>query len=73
MIHTHINRCLSFNIITSKQHCVKSVRVRSISLYSVRMRENTDQSNTEYGHFSRSAGSGMIVMKDFKDTGKNEN
>ena len=73
MIHTHLNRCLPFNIITSKQHCVKSVRVRSISPYSVRMRENTDQSNTEYGHFSRSAGSDMIVMKDFKDTGKNEN
>ena len=24
----------------------------SISLYSVRMRENTDQNNSEYGHFS---------------------
>ena len=27
---------------------------RSISPYSVRMRENTDQNNSEYGHFSRS-------------------
>ena len=26
----------------------------SIFLYSVRMRENTDQNNPEYGHFSRS-------------------
>ena len=27
---------------------------RSISPYSVRMRENTDPNNSEYGHFSRS-------------------
>ena len=50
-------------------HCVKSVHIPSfsgrhfsvfrlntvrISPYSVRMRENTDQKSTEYGHFSRS-------------------
>ena len=36
-------------------HCVKGVRMRSYSgPYSVRMRENTDQNNSEYGHFSRS-------------------
>ena len=29
--------------------------LRSIFLYSVRMRENTDQNNSEYGHFLRSA------------------
>ena len=29
--------------------------IRSISPQSVRMRENTDQKNSEYGHFSRSA------------------
>ena len=28
--------------------------IRSISPYSVRMRENVDQNNSEYGHFSRS-------------------
>ena len=28
---------------------------RSIFPYSVQMRENTDQNNSEYGHFSRSA------------------
>ena len=28
--------------------------IRSISPYSVQMRENTDESNSEYGHFSRS-------------------
>ena len=31
---------------------LKSVRV---SLYSVRMQENMDQKNSEYGHYSRSA------------------
>ena len=36
-------------------HCVKSVRIRSYSSpYSVRMRENADQKNSEYGHFLRS-------------------
>ena len=28
--------------------------ILSISLYSVLMRENTDQKNSEYGHFLRS-------------------
>ena len=28
--------------------------IRSISPYSVRIRENKDQNNSEYGHFSRS-------------------
>ena len=33
---------------------MKSVRIWSFSgPYSVRMRENTDQKNSEYGHFSR--------------------
>ena len=45
-------------------HCVKSVRIRRssgphfpafrLNTYSVRMRENADQSNSEYGHFLRS-------------------
>ena len=30
-------------------------KIRSISPYLVRMRENADQNNSEYGHFSRSA------------------
>ena len=30
------------------------LRKGEIKHYSVRMRENTDQSNSEYGHFSRS-------------------
>ena len=34
-------------------HCLKSVRIRSFSgPYSVLMLENTDQKNSEYGHFS---------------------
>ena len=31
--------------------------IRSNSPYSVRMRETTDQNNSEYGHFLRSAAS----------------
>ena len=35
--------------------CVKSVRIRNYcGWYTVRMRENADQNNSEYGHFSRS-------------------
>ena len=32
----------------------KTFSLRENSPYSVRMRENTDQNNSEYGHFSRS-------------------
>ena len=49
-------------------HCVKSVRFRSFSgPYSVRMRENTDQKNAEYGHFSCSA---HVPLKSKKMRGK---
>ena len=47
-----------------KSHLVKSVRIRSFSgphfpvfglnTYLVRMRENVNQKNSEYGHFLRS-------------------
>ena len=30
--------------------------------YTVRMRENTDQKNSEYGHFSRSVNGGGILL-----------
>ena len=33
--------------------------IRSISTFSVRMRENADQDNSEYGHFSRSDSIGI--------------
>ena len=37
-------------------YCVKSVHVwSSFGPYSVRIRKNTDQKNSDYGHFSRSA------------------
>ena len=36
--------------------------IRSISPYSVQMRENKDQNNSEYGHFKRSIGSGDINL-----------
>ena len=48
-------------------HRVKIVRIRSYSgPYSVRMRENTDQKNFEYGHFSRSAHYSHIVVSVFQ-------
>ena len=47
----------------SECHCVESVGIQSfcgpyfpvfgLNTYSVRMRENMDQKNSEYGHFSR--------------------
>ena len=36
-----------------------------ISPYSVRMRKNTDQNNSEYGHFSRSEGCRRQPVKIF--------
>ena len=41
--------------------------IRSISRYSVRMQENTDQNNSKYGHFSRS-GSIMWRISSVKKT-----
>ena len=38
------------------QHCVESVRIRSYSdLYFPEFGLNTDQNNSKYGHFLRSA------------------
>ena len=45
-----------------QQHCIKSVRIRNYSDPTgrteygeiLRMQKNADQSNSEYGHFSRS-------------------
>ena len=46
--------------------CVKNVLIRSYSdPYSSRMRENTDQNNSEYGHFSRSHGPFLHALKMF--------
>ena len=35
--------------------------IRSISLYSAQLRENTDQNNSEYGHFLSSASGAVHV------------
>ena len=41
--------------IVADSRCAKSVRIRSYSgPYAVRMQENTDENNSEYGHFFRS-------------------
>ena len=40
--------------------------IRNISPYSVQMRENTDEKNSEYGHFPRSVSpSGKAVLTKF--------
>ena len=60
-------------------HSVKSVRIRSYSgqyflafglntriinfSHSMRIRENVNQSNSEYGHFSRSVGQKWVKSK----------
>ena len=60
----------AFNASNHELHCVESFRIWSfsgpffpvfglsrvvcISLYSVPIRKNTDQKNSEYGHFLRS-------------------
>ena len=36
--------------------------ILSISPYSIRMRENTDQKNSEYGHFSRSVRRHLLIF-----------
>ena len=41
--------------------------IRSISPYSVRMRENADQNNSEYGHLFRSAEGLFRTMSNIYD------
>ena len=45
-----------------QKHCVKSVRIWSICPYSVWMRENVDQNNSEYEHFSRSENYFAVIL-----------
>ena len=48
-------------------HCMISVRIRSFSgPYSVRMRENANQKNSEYGHFSRSGHHSTSLWKEIQ-------
>ena len=47
------------SLVSANGHCVKSLQMQSfllfrISLYSVQIQENTDQSKPILGHFSRS-------------------
>ena len=42
---------------------IKHGEILRISPYSVRMRENTDQNNSEYGHFLRSDTCGKFTLK----------
>ena len=54
-IHQNISQRYFSNFgkgLYTKSKCWK--KTTSISPYSVQMRENTDQNNSEYGHFSRS-------------------
>ena len=46
----HIRSCHK----VSSRIWTEYAEIQNISPYSVRMRENTDQNNSEYGHFSRS-------------------
>ena len=44
---------LKEEVIHRCSHSVKSVRIRSISPFSIRMRENADQNISEFKHFLR--------------------
>ena len=44
------------HVLSCLQHCVKNIRIRSYSdPYFPAVGLNTDQNNSKYGHFSRSA------------------
>ena len=42
-------------LINSKRTCFAAFRPNTERYYSLRMRENTDQKNSEYGHVSHNA------------------
>ena len=48
-----ITDCI-FEYSTDTRSSVKIGRIRSISSYLLQARQNVDQNNSEYGHFSRS-------------------
>ena len=51
-------------LLTTSAHCVKGVRIRSLSgPYSPAFGMNTDQKTSEYGHFSRSDNLEVNVRK----------
>ena len=55
-LFTLYKKCPYSELFWSAFSCIPTEygEIRSISPYSVRMRENVDQNNSEYGHFSRS-------------------
>ena len=58
------------NFFVCEKHCMKSVHIRGYSgpyfpVYLVRMRENADQNNPEYGHFLRVSAVNYIFVKYF--------
>ena len=63
MLPTHMFQACNFDdikLFIGCVHCVthselfSRIQIRSISPYSVRIRENANQNSSEYGHFSRS-------------------
>ena len=56
----------------SKCRCVKSVRIRNFSsTYSARTRENTDQKNFEFEHFSCSVSLFMYFLQRYQGNSRN--
>ena len=54
--HSLHEKCPYSKLFWSAFSCIRTEyeQILCISLYSVRMRKNADQNNSEYGHFSRS-------------------
>ena len=46
--------CSEFSLSVFYRIRTEDGEIRGISLYSISIRENTDQKNSEYGHFLRS-------------------
>ena len=61
---TLLEKCPYSGFFWSVFSCLRTEygEMRSISPYSVRIRENTDQKNSEYGHFSRSVSFSIIFQ-----------
>ena len=57
--------CPYLELFWSVFSCIRTEygEIRSISLYSVPMRENTDQNNSKYGHFLSSVGSHFFRVR----------
>ena len=55
-------------LVLNLPHLAEYREILGISLYSVQMRENADQNNSEYGHFLGSEGHTVIMLQIFKRT-----